>query len=139
MQIVRLAIIAASGTAFLAGCGESVPRIAAKVERIERRCEYTETSYRDYGGGKRTKTGSRERYYDCSDDPKFLAIQSGRTPDVRINGTATIIARYTSPADKKDHTAWIKIESGDREFYSVKAGQEIQIALDPQDSSKASL
>ena len=122
----------------LAACGPRGTYITAVVERVERSCEYTETAKtRDRDTGATTRS-STKRNLDCSSDPAFLKIKRGDRSK-RLYGHATAIVRYTSPQDQKPHQAWVKIDSKDRHFYSLDAGQQVQVRVDPEDPSVASL
>jgi hypothetical protein len=135
----RLLPLGLGGLAMLSACGSNNPRIVAKIERIERSCQYDETEFEDHGAGERKFVSRTVRKYDCSDDPKFLAVKTGRDKNFRAIGHATAIIRYTSPVDQKQHQAWIRIDASRREFYTLEAGQEVRVRIDPKNSSQAYL
>lgn len=128
-----------AATLALAGCGVPAQRVTARIERIERNCIFDETLYRDNGQGQRDTVRVTERKLECNDDPTFLAIRSGRKPNMRLFGHATVIVRYTSPTDRQQHQAWIRIDAADRAFYTLDVGQEVKVRLDRNDGSIAYL
>ena len=127
----KAAILAA--VCLLAACGPRGTYVTAKVERVERNCEYTETettTNMDTGSTTKSQTA---RKLDCSDDPEFRKIKRGESR-ARLKGEATAIVRYTSP-DQQPHQAWIKVKASDRKFYTFESGQEIKVRIDPNDAS----
>ena len=116
----------------LAACGPRGTYVSAKVERVERKCEYTETMTTTKASGSTSKSKTR-RMLDCSDDPGFSRIKHGDS--MRLKGTGTAIVRYTSPLDKQEHQAWVKLNASDRSFYELDTGQTIKVRIDPNDAS----
>lgn len=117
----------------LAACGSRGTYVSAKVERVERNCEYTETATSTNMDTGSTTKSQTARKLDCSDDPEFRKIKRGDSRRL-LKGEATAIVRYTAP-DQQSHQAWVKVSASNRDFYTLETGQEIKVRIDPDDAS----
>ena len=117
----------------LAACGSRGTYVDAKVERVERNCEYTETETTTNMDTGSSNTSRTARKLDCSDDPEFRKIKRGGSGRL-LKGEATAIVRYTS-ADQQSQHAWVKVKASNRAFYTLETGQQIKVRIDPDDAS----
>ncbi len=98
----------------------------ASVFLIDRQCKFD----RQHGGGKReTLTQS------CNATDEFKAI--AKAPDGKrkmdVDGKAVVKVSYTAPQDGSYQTSELRFDGRDDEFYSLKAGDEIDVLVSNDD------
>ena len=101
----------------------------ASVYLIDRKCDIVETTTTADG-----KKSSRRYNDDCKSIDAWEAAKAKR--DKTISGRAIVKVSYTAPQDQSSRTSDLKFTSRDDEFYSLKAGDEIEILVSDSDPSK---
>ena len=128
---------AAAAAVLVAGAGaySAMDRAAnykpakASVYLIDRNCDIIETT--TSADGKKT---SRRYNDDCKSIDAWDAAKAKR--DKAISGNAVVKVSYTAPQNSSYRTSELKFTSRDDEFYSLKAGDEIEILVSNSDPSK---
>ena len=128
---------AAAAAVLVAGAGaySAMDRAAnyktakASVYLIDRKCDIVETT--TSAGGKKSSRGYND---DCKSIDAWDAAKAKR--DKTISGKAVVKVSYTAPQNSSYQTSELKFTSRDDEFYSLKAGDEIEILVSNSDPSK---
>ena len=120
------AILLAAG---LSACGSANYTPAkASVSTIDRSCNFIETAKE---GGKTTARGYTD---SCNSTDEWASVREKRNKVV--SGRATVHITYTAPKDGSYHTAELKFDGRDDEFYKLRAGDEIDILVRNDDPTK---
>ena len=101
----------------------------ASVYLIDRKCDIIETTTSTDG-----KKSSRGYNDDCKSIDAWDAAKAKR--DKTISGKAVVKVSYTAPQNGSYQTSELKFTSRDDEFYSLKAGDEMEILVSNSDPSK---
>ena len=130
---VRIAIHAAmlvTAAAMLSGCQPNAKQVKATISYIDRNCEIIETTYdADY------KEKSRNTYTDsCSSIDEWDKIREKRNK--KVSGKAVVHVDYTAPQTGEALSGEIKLDGLDDEFYTLKAGDQIDILVSDADPTK---
>ena len=101
----------------------------ASVFLIDRQCNFD----RQYEDGKREKVTQ-----SCTATDEFKALAAApkgkRAKDV--DGKAVVKISYTAPQDGSYQTAELRYDGRDERFYTLKAGDQIDIMVSNEDPSK---
>ena len=101
----------------------------ASIVTIDRTCDFTETTRTPDG-----KTTARAITDACSSTDEFAKIREKRSK--RISGEAVFHVSYTAPQDGSYRTSTLKFTGRDDEFYTLKAGDEIDVLVSKDDPTK---
>lgn len=101
----------------------------ASIYLIDRKCDIVETT--TTADGKKSSRGYND---DCKSIDAWDAAKAKR--DKTISGKAVVKVSYTAPQNSSYQTSELKFTSRDDEFYSLKAGDEIEILVSNSDPSK---
>lgn len=99
----------------------------ASIFLIDRQCNFD----RKYADGKREKVNQS---CNATDEFKALARSGKRAKDV--DGKAVVKVSYTAPQDGSYQTSELRFDGRDDEFYSLKAGDQIDVMVSNDDHSK---
>ena len=124
-RTLLLTLLACAST--LSACGNSVPA-KAMVMMIDRKCSITEQKYKESLDGKRQMGESRSYEGDCREIDNWETVKKKR--GMNLKGNAEIHLSYVGP-DGKSRTGAIAVTGRDAEFYDLKAGDSVQIMVDP--------
>lgn len=126
MRIVLLLTVAPLALSVTA-CGNSVPA-TAMVTTIDRKCTIVEQAYTESPTGNRTMGAKRNYEGECHEIDDWETVKKKR--GMNLKGKAEVHLSYVGP-DGKSHTGTIKVDGRDAEFYDLKAGDSVQIMMDP--------
>lgn len=101
----------------------------ASVYLIDRKCEIIET--RTNLDDKKT---SRTYNGDCKSVDEWDSARAKR--DKTIVGKAVVHVSYTAPQDGSSHTAELRYDSKDDEFFDLKAGDEVDVLVRNDDPNQ---
>jgi hypothetical protein len=124
-------ILLASASLALAGCGNSVSA-TAMVTTIDRTCSIVEKrKFTGMDGKDLPGSGQEVRTYEgeCHEVDDWDKVKRKR--EMNLKGKAEIHLVYAGP-DGKQHNGSIKVTGQDSEFYDLKAGDSVDIRLDPE-------
>ena len=133
------AVLLASASVVLAGCGARGLPAKATVTTIDRKCEIIETIESEVddprGSGvklqahtKKSKTG------ECKSVEEWAEVRTKRTKDVK--GTAAVHVEYQAPQDGSYRQATLNFTGRDDEFYELNAGDSIDILVAEADPAR---
>ncbi len=109
--------------------GANYAPATASIFLIDRQCKFD----RVHDGGKREIVTQ-----SCNTDGALDKVASGpngkRAMDV--DGKAVVKVSYTAPQDGSYQTSELRFDGRDDEFYKLKAGDEIHILVNNEDTSK---
>ena len=128
---------AAAAMVFVAGAGAytaydrgaNYQAAKADVYLIDRTCDYTETVTTMDG-----KSTSKPMSGSCIEVDDWDAVREKRNKVVA--GKAVIHVSYTAPQDGSSHTAELRFDGQDDEFYNLKAGDQVDVLVSNSDPSK---
>jgi hypothetical protein len=125
-------IIAVIGlSAGLAACSPNADKVTATVTTIDRTCDFTETTYE----GK--KAVSARNYTDsCTSTDEFAKVKEQRNK--MVSGRATVHVSYAAPKDGSYQTGEFKMTGTDDDFYTLKAGDSVDILVSKTDPTQIS-
>ena len=103
----------------------------ATIYMIDRSCNFTEET-RDRDTGRVTEV--RGFSDSCSSTDEFAKIRTTRAK--KISGKATVMVNYTSPADGSSQSGSFQITGADDDFYTLKAGDQVDILVSKKDPAK---
>ena len=129
IQSVRGAVAVMIIVAGASACSPNADKVSATVMTIDRTCDFVETTYE----GK--KAVEQRGYTDsCSSTDEFAKVREKRNK--MVSGRATVHVGYTAPKDGSYQTGEFKMTGRDDDFYSLKAGDTIQILVSKTDPTK---
>ena len=99
----------------------------ASIFLIDRTCNFD----RKYSDGKREKVAQS---CNATDEFKALAKSGKRAKDV--DGKAVVKVSYTAPQDGSYQTSELHFDGRDKEFYKLKAGDEIDVLVSNDDVAR---
>jgi hypothetical protein len=102
----------------------------ASVFEIDRKCDIVETETSFDG-----KKSSRTYQGECKSAEDAWDKAKGKH-DKSISGKATVKVTYVAPQDGSSQTSELHFTARDDEFYSLKAGDEIDVLVSNSDPSK---
>ena len=122
----------------LSGCGGGLPA-QATVTMIDRTCVIVETirSEEDdprVSGHKLRVEQKDTRSGDCKSVGEWEKVRAKRTKDV--DGKAVVHVDYKAPKDGSYHSSTLTYTGRDDEFYSLKAGDKIDILVSKDDPAR---
>lgn len=111
----------------VSACGNGVAA-TAMVTTIDRKCTIIEQAYTESATGNRTVGEKRSYEGECHEVDDWDKVKKKR--GMNLKGRAEIHLTYVGP-DGKSHDGTIKVDGRDSEFYDLKAGDSVQIMMDP--------
>lgn len=125
-------------SAMLAGCGASGVRTEATVATIDHTCEIIESVTREVkdprgGGGTIQAAEMSSKKGECKSVGEWKEVRAKRSKNV--DGTADVHVTYTAP-DGSFQSGTVTFTGRDDEFYELKAGDRLDIKVDPQDPTR---
>ncbi|MBA3670140.1 MAG: hypothetical protein H0W71_08790 [Sphingomonas sp.] len=122
----------------LTGCGAGLSA-QATVTTIDRTCVIVETirSEEDdprVSGHKLRVEQKDTRSADCKSVGEWEKVRAKRTKDV--DGKAVVHVDYKAPKDGSYHSSTLTYTGRDDEFYSLKAGDKIDILVSEDDPAR---
>jgi hypothetical protein len=126
-------VLLSTAVALLCGCQPNAKHVKATISYIDRNCEIIQTTYDgDY------KEKSRSTYTDsCSSIDEWDKVREKR--DKKVAGKAVVHVDYTAPQTGQSLSGEIKFDGGDDEFYTLKAGDQIDILVSDADPTKIAI
>jgi hypothetical protein len=98
----------------------------ATIFLVDRECRFT----REYDGGKKENVTQ-----SCNATDEFQSI--AKAPDGKrkmdVDGKAVVKVSYIAPQDGSYQTSQLRFDGRDDEFYSLKAGDQIDILVSNDD------
>jgi Neuraminidase (sialidase) len=101
----------------------------ATIESIDRSCDFVETTYED-----KRATSSHGYTDSCSSTDEFDKIKKKRNK--MVSGRATVHVNYTAPNNGSYQTGKFTMNGGDDDFYTLKAGDSVEILVSKSDATK---
>jgi hypothetical protein len=132
-MVVAFVGIAAIGVFGAANRSSNYQTATASVFKIDRTCNFTETTT-DPSGSVKSVRGLSD---SCDSTGEWDKIRNDRSK--RISGKATVYVQYVAPQDGQQHTAELKFTGRDDEFYEIKAGDQLKVLVRNDDPDKAIL
>lgn len=131
-MIVRLryAVFAVAIGPALGGCTPNAKRAQANVVYIDRTCTIIRTSYDEDRKVKDTTTFKDA----CNSIDEWQKVRTNRTKNVE--GKAVVHLSYTAPQTGEAKMGELVFDGADDEFYSLKAGDEIDILVSNADPTR---
>jgi len=131
-MVVAFVAIAAIGGYGAANRSSNYPPATASVFKIDRECDFTETT--TDSSGSKTARGLSDA---CDFTGDWDKVRTERSK--KISGRATVYVQYVAPQDGQSHTAERKFTGRDDEFYEIKAGDQLKVLVRNDDPDKAIL
>ena len=134
-RMTLVALVCTSGACGGAPSESEWKPVEASIFRIDRTCA-SKTTVQETG--KPTELVSS--IHDCQMNRSFLDTvrrQAGRADFV--HGTSTVKVTYLAPQDQTQHIAQLKFDSAADQFYTLKAGDKINIRVSVADPDKIRL
>ena len=127
---LRIAVLAVAIGPALGGCIPNAKRAHASVVYIDRTCTIIRTSFDEDH-----KVKDQSSYKDaCNSIDEWQKVRTNRTKDVE--GKAVVHLSYTAPQTGEAKMGELVFDGSDDEFYSLKAGEEIDILVSNTDPTK---
>ncbi len=101
----------------------------ATVFLVDRECRFN----REYEGG---KTEYVTQSCNATDEFKTIAKAPGGKRKMDVDGKAVVKVTYNAPQDGSYQTSQLRFDGRDDEFYTVKAGDQIDILVSNEDPAK---
>jgi len=129
MSIQRASFFVAFAV-LLGGCQPNAKETKATISYIDRNCDIVETTYdADY------KEKARTTYRDsCSSIEEWDKVREKRNKVV--SGKAVVHLDYVAPQTGQQLTAELSFDGRDDEFYTLKAGDQMDILVSDSDPTK---
>ncbi len=99
----------------------------ATVFLVDRECRFN----REYEGGKTELVTE-----SCNSTDEFKEIASAPKRKMDVDGKAVVKVTYNAPQDGSYQTSQLRYDGRDDEFYTVKAGDQIDILVSNEDPAK---
>lgn len=125
----RLVLIAAPALA-LSACQPNSKPTMATIATIDRTCDFIETTTSP--DGVKSARGTTDSC-NSTDEWDKVRDQIRDHRHKKIAGKATLHLTYTAPQDGSYRTADLKFDGSDDEFYSLQAGDQVQILVSDKD------
>lgn len=120
--------VAGAGIYSVADRGMNYKPAKASVFLIDRKCEIIETSK------SRRRSSTRVYTDDCNSLDEWKTVREKRTK--KVEGKSVVHVTYTAPQDGASHTAELRFDGRDDEFYELNAGDEINVLVSNKDPNK---
>jgi len=129
-QVIILSLVPPS--ILLSGCSSGALPVKATVTTIDRTCEIIETITHEIDeprapGHKLKAQESNSMTGECDSVEEWAEVKSKRSK--KVAGTAKVHVDYQAPQDGRYHSATLNFTGRDDEFYTLRAGDSVDILV----------